>query len=124
VRYGHLPLSISREAGAGVVTVAELVRQGLTAAETEPSSSPWAVFDANLAKQVLKDHQLPPDLARFFGRGRSASSGCDCRRNSRASSAGLDACAADDSNDSASGWLRPLHQAFAERKGSLKVSVE
>jgi cytidylate kinase len=61
-----LAITISREAGAGAVTVAELVRQRLTAAETAPSLSPWAVFDANLAKQVLKDHQLPPDLARFM----------------------------------------------------------
>jgi cytidylate kinase len=61
-----LAITISREAGAGAVTVAELLRQRLTAAETAPSSSPWAVFDANLAKQVLKDHQLPPDLARFM----------------------------------------------------------
>jgi hypothetical protein len=60
-----LAITLSREAGAGAVTVAELVRQRLTAAETEPSSSPWAVFDANLAKQVLKD-QLPTDLARFM----------------------------------------------------------
>jgi cytidylate kinase len=61
-----LAITISRETGAGAVTVAELVRQRLTAAETAPSSNPWAVFDANLAKQVLKDHQLPPDLARFM----------------------------------------------------------
>jgi cytidylate kinase len=62
-----LAITISREAGAGAITVAELVRQRLTAAETVPSSCPWAVFDANLAKQVLKDHQLPPDLVRFMG---------------------------------------------------------
>jgi cytidylate kinase len=61
-----LAITISREAGAGAVTVAELVRQRLTAAETEPSSSPWVVFEANLAKRVLKHHQLPPDLARFM----------------------------------------------------------
>jgi cytidylate kinase len=61
-----LAITISREAGAGAITVAELVRQRLTAAETVPSSYPWAVFDANLAKQVLKDHQLPPDLVRFM----------------------------------------------------------
>src|ERR1700675_2868762 len=61
-----LGITISREAGAGAVTIAELVPQRLTAAETEPSSNPWAVFDANLAKKVLKDHQLPFDLARFM----------------------------------------------------------
>jgi hypothetical protein len=73
-----LAITISREAGTGAVTVAELVRQRLTAAETAPSLSPWAVFDANLAKQVLKDHQLPPRFSAVYGRGRSASSGSDC----------------------------------------------
>jgi cytidylate kinase len=61
-----LAITISREAGAGAVTVAELIRQRLTAVEAAPSLSPWAVFDANLAKQVLKDHQLPAELARFM----------------------------------------------------------
>src|SRR3984957_11714767 len=61
-----LAITISREAGAGAVTVAELVRQRLTAADMAPSSSPWAVFDANLANHVLKEHKLPPDLARFM----------------------------------------------------------
>jgi cytidylate kinase len=61
-----LAITISREAGAGAVTVAELVGQRLTAAETAPSPGPWAVFDAKLAEQVLKDHQLSPELARFM----------------------------------------------------------
>jgi len=50
---------ISREVGAGGRTIAELLSQRLAAAEKTPVTSPWAVFDANLAKQVLEDHQLP-----------------------------------------------------------------
>ena len=38
----------------------------MTDAEKMPDASPWAVFDANLAKQVLKDHELSPDLERFM----------------------------------------------------------
>jgi hypothetical protein len=38
----------------------------LTAAEKTPATSPWAVFDANLAKHVLEDHKLPPNLERFM----------------------------------------------------------
>jgi hypothetical protein len=61
-----LAITISREAGAGGRTVAELLGLRLTAAEKTPAPSPWVVFDANLAKQVLEDHMLPPNLERFM----------------------------------------------------------
>jgi cytidylate kinase len=60
-----LAITISREVGAGGRTIAELVGQRLAATEKTPDSSTWAVFDANLAKQVLEDHKLPPNLERF-----------------------------------------------------------
>ena len=65
-REAQLAITISREVGAGGRTIAELVAQRLTAAEKMPAASPWAVFDANLAKQVLEDHKLAPDLERFM----------------------------------------------------------
>ncbi len=61
----QLAITISREAGAGGITIAELLGQRLTA-EKMPAESPWAVFDANLAKQILEDHKLPTDLERFM----------------------------------------------------------
>jgi cytidylate kinase len=61
-----LSITISREVGAGGRTIAELLGQRLTAAEETPAASPWAVFDANLAKQVLEDHKLPPNLEQFM----------------------------------------------------------
>src|ERR1700726_2423114 len=61
-----LAITISREVGAGGKTIAELLGQRLTAAEKTPAISPWAVFDANLAKHVLEDHKLPPKLERFM----------------------------------------------------------
>jgi len=61
-----LAITISREVGAGGRTIAELLSERLTAAEKTPGTIPWAVFDANLAKQVLEDHQLPPNLERFM----------------------------------------------------------
>jgi hypothetical protein len=64
-REPQLAITISREVGAGGRTIAELVAQRLAATEKTPTSAPWAVFDANLAKQVLEDHELPPDLERF-----------------------------------------------------------
>ena len=65
-----LAITISREAGAGAVTIAGLVAERLRAAENErlraaeqkADASPWAVFDANLAEQVSKDHKLPERL--------------------------------------------------------------
>src|SRR5271166_852484 len=64
-RETRLAITISREVSAGGRTIAELVAQRLTALEKTPPTTPWAVFDANLAKQVLEDHKLPPDLERF-----------------------------------------------------------
>ena len=61
-----LAITISREVGAGGRTIAELLGQRLTAAEKTPATSPWAVFDANLAKHVLEDHKLPPKLDQFM----------------------------------------------------------
>lgn len=61
-----LAITISREAGAGAVTIAGLVAERLRAIEEDAESRPWAVFDANLAEEVLKDHHLPEKLARFI----------------------------------------------------------
>jgi len=65
-RKPQLAITISREVGAGGRTIGELVAQRLTAAENTPDAGPWAVFDANLANQVLADHKLSPDLERFM----------------------------------------------------------
>lgn len=61
-----LAITISREAGAGAVTIAGLVAERLRALEKDDESRPWAVFDANLAAEVLKDHHLPDKLVRFM----------------------------------------------------------
>jgi cytidylate kinase len=61
-----LAITISREAGAGAVTIAGLVAERLSVLEKNDESRPWVVFDANLAEEVLKDHHLPDKLARFM----------------------------------------------------------
>jgi hypothetical protein len=67
VREQHpLSITISREVGAGGRTIAEMLGQRLTDAEKTPGASPWIVFDSSLAKQVLEDHKLPPNLERFM----------------------------------------------------------
>jgi cytidylate kinase len=63
----QLAITISREVGAGGRTIGELVAQRLAVTEKTPGGgSTWAVFDVNLAKQVLEDHKLPPNLERFM----------------------------------------------------------
>jgi len=61
-----LAITISREAGAGGTLVAGMVADRLTAAASVPASTPWAVFDSNLAKQVLEDRKLSPRLEAFM----------------------------------------------------------
>lgn len=61
-----LAITISREAGAGAVTIAGLAAERLHAAEKNAQAPPWTVVDANLAEHVLKDHQLSERLERFL----------------------------------------------------------
>jgi cytidylate kinase len=61
-----LAITLSREAGAGGMTIAAMLADRLTAAELPAASTPWAVFDSNLAKQVLEDHKLSPRLEEFI----------------------------------------------------------
>jgi len=61
-----LSITISREAGAGGTTIAGILADRLTAAGSASASTPWAVFDSNLAKQVLEDHKLSPRLEAFM----------------------------------------------------------
>jgi cytidylate kinase len=61
-KYGLPSITISRQAGAGGTTVARLLAESLG----DKSRHPWTVFDKNLAETVLKDHNLPPPVARFM----------------------------------------------------------
>jgi len=58
-------LTISREAGAGAVSIAKLVAAQMEARSKTPDY-PWAVFDRNLVELVLKDHDLPPRIKQFM----------------------------------------------------------
>jgi hypothetical protein len=59
-------VTISRQAGAGALTIAQLLIERLNTASPSPGKSPsWTVFDRNLATQVLIDHKLPLNLERF-----------------------------------------------------------
>jgi hypothetical protein len=51
-------ITISRQTGAGAVTVAHLVAEQLDIDCQGEPPWPWAVFDRNLASKILEDHNL------------------------------------------------------------------
>lgn len=58
-------ITISRETGAGAVTIGEVAAELLNQ-DNEWSGPPWTVFDKNLVQKVMEDHQLPEVLRRFL----------------------------------------------------------
>jgi cytidylate kinase len=58
-------VTISRETGAGGLSVAELLAQRLMVYQ-KPEDCPWTVFHKNLVAKVLEDHHLPTRLAQFM----------------------------------------------------------
>jgi cytidylate kinase len=59
-------ITISREAGAGAVTIGELVAKRLNVQSKGADTCPWTVFDRNLVKRVLEDHELPARIKEFM----------------------------------------------------------
>jgi hypothetical protein len=58
-------LTISRQTGARGRTIG-LKLQNHLRAQSPKALIPWTLFDDNLVKQVLEDHQLPLDLEQFM----------------------------------------------------------
>jgi len=66
-RKAGLPvITISRETGAGAVTIGELVAKRLNEQSKGTDTCPWTVFDRNLVKRVLEDHELPARIKEFM----------------------------------------------------------
>jgi cytidylate kinase len=57
-------ITISRETGAGAITIGENVRQSFQI--LEKGSHSWALFDQNIVTAMLEDHQLPKHLEDFI----------------------------------------------------------
>ena len=69
---GDRPLvTISRQTGAGGVTLGETLSEYLNARGAK-GSVPWTLFDKNLVQQILEDHALPARVAEFIREDRSA----------------------------------------------------
>lgn len=58
-------ITISRQAGAGGITIARLLARYLNRHD-EKAPIPWTVFDRNLVAEVIRSHQLPAWTERFM----------------------------------------------------------
>ena len=58
-------ITISRETGAGAITIGEKIRQSFQSLEKGCHS--WALFDQNIVAAMLEDHQLPKHLEDLIG---------------------------------------------------------
>lgn len=52
-------VTLSREAGAGAISIGELLADYLREHTEGGNQRPWTVFDRDLVKKVIKDHKLP-----------------------------------------------------------------
>lgn len=57
-------VTLSRQTGSGAMMIAGELAEFLQT--RTPASSPWMVFDKNLAEKVLEEHKLPKEIARFM----------------------------------------------------------
>ncbi len=58
-------ITISRQTGAGGIPIAEHLAEYLQT-HGPKTPRPWTVFDKNLVDQVLADHDLPKEIARYM----------------------------------------------------------
>lgn len=59
-------ITISRESGAGAISIGQLAAKILDERCPGVPAIPWAVFERNLAEKVLQEHDLPAALERFM----------------------------------------------------------
>ena len=58
-------VTISRQTGARGRSIGTKLQEALRAQDPK-AAVPWTLFDDNLVKKVLEDHQLPTDLEKFM----------------------------------------------------------
>jgi cytidylate kinase len=59
-------ITISRQAGAGAITVAKLVAEELDIGCPGDPPCPWAVFDRNLVEEIVRDNSLSQKVADYL----------------------------------------------------------
>ncbi len=65
-RYGLPAVTISRETGAGAVSIGKLLVDLLNRNHRPAESPPWTLLDQNLAEKVVEDHLLPARLVQYM----------------------------------------------------------
>ena len=58
-------VTISRETGAGGITIAQLIADYLLANQ-KTGQVPWTVFDRNLVAEVIEEHKLPNTASQYM----------------------------------------------------------
>jgi cytidylate kinase len=58
-------ITISRQTGARGRSIGEKLQNALRARNPK-APAPWTLFDKNLVKKILEDHDLPADLEKFM----------------------------------------------------------
>jgi cytidylate kinase len=66
-----LTITISRQTGTGGLAIAQKLAKHLDKHGPAPGK-PWTVFDKNLVEEVLKQHNLPAELADFLSEERTS----------------------------------------------------
>ena len=61
-------VTFSRQTGTGAMVIAEELAAFLQASQAKPCH--WTVFDKNLVAQVIEDHKLPKDIAKYMSEER------------------------------------------------------
>jgi cytidylate kinase len=59
-------ITISRQAGAGAITVAKLVAEQLDTECPGDPPCPWVVFDRNLVEEIVRDNALSQTVANYM----------------------------------------------------------
>lgn len=59
-------VTLSRQAGAGAVSIGERIAELLNQKQAGQENPPWTVFDKNLVQRVIEDHQLPATLKQYL----------------------------------------------------------
>ncbi|MFA5404349.1 MAG: cytidylate kinase-like family protein [Ignavibacteria bacterium] len=58
-------VTISRETGAGGIQFGDLLVDYLNKYDTKRKNE-WKIFDKNILEQIIKDHDLPSDMAKYI----------------------------------------------------------
>ena len=70
-RTEKLSITISRQTGTGGLAIANLLARYLDKVGPCPQKA-WTVFDKNLVEEVLKQHNLPKDMAAYLSEERTS----------------------------------------------------